>query len=74
MHTQSDDVSAHFNIGDIVKAVGKPGVLKIVECREGVSHVHIETAKMVYYKCEWRHPNGNTYSEWYNANKLEKAW
>ena len=72
MHIQFDKEATHFEIGDIVKAIGKPQVLKIIECRAGTPHVHIVAEKTIHYRCEWRHPDGSTYTEWFGANKLEK--
>ena len=72
MHIQSDEGLMQFNIGDAVRATGKPQMLTIIECKSAISHVHIETVKTIYYRCEWRHPDGQIRSWWYNANSLEK--
>jgi hypothetical protein len=74
MQIRSDDEIAHFKIGDVVRVVGALQLLKIVECRESMSHVYIEAAKRVHYKCEWRGRDGTVYTAWYEGSKLEKVW
>ena len=72
MHIHSDEEIMHFKTGEFVKAIGKPQVLKIIECRAAMPHIHIEGGKSVHYKCEWRRPNGQITSQWFEAKKLEK--
>ena len=72
MHIHSGEEIMHFRIGEFVKAIGKPQVLKIIECKAAMPHIHIEGGTSVHYKCEWRRPNGQTTSQWFEGKKLEK--
>ena len=72
MQIHSDEDIMYFKVGDIVKAIGKPQLLKVIECKTAMIHVHIESGKSVYYKCEWRRPNGTTYNAWFEQGKLER--
>jgi hypothetical protein len=74
MYIHSDDEIAHFRIGDVVKVVGASQRLRIIEKRESVSHVNMETERRVYYKCEWKGRDGVMYSGWYEQSRLERGW
>ena len=73
MPTQPEEAIARFNIGDYVRANGKPQVLKIIESRTGIPHVYMELVKKVHYKCEWRSPKGLVCTEWFEGGMLERA-
>ena len=73
MNIPSDELIKHFNTGDIVRAKSKPQRLRVIECKVGMAHIFIESVRSIHYKCEWLHPNGQLYSEWYNGDNLEIA-
>ncbi len=74
MHTNSDEETIYFEIGDTVREIGMRQSMRIVECKSVMTHIHMEAPKTVHYKSTWRRPDGHDDSAWYPAHRLQKLW